>query len=165
MEKEEQIKLVNDWMKNVSIALGVELALDEQGICFFQIGEEIVIGIEVSPDLPLIHLYSPLMQLSFEDKKNEEALLLLSRILELNAFQTLTRGGAIAVTPQGGPLIFCYSVPIEGTDSEKFNQILGGFYETIPEIKKLVIQATSDLVEKKPQQSSFLLNKQGFIKI
>lgn len=164
MNLDEQIKTVALWVKDLSIALGVELSLDEDGVCFFQIGESTVIGIEVSPDLPMVHLFSPLMPLPADNK--EFSMLMALRALELNAFQTLTRGGSIAIVPGGGPLIFCYSTPIEGVDSEIFGKILGGFYETIPEIKRMLSESDVEGSPLAPPviSSSLMMNK-GFIKI
>lgn len=133
MQTEDKMKTVQLWMKDVSQSLGTELKLDDQGLCAFQVGDDTVIVIEVHEDM--IHLYSPLMEFP-EDAT--EATTLMIRALELNAFQSLTRGGAIAVPPGGGPLILCFSSPIEGMDSAIFSTILGGFFETISEVRDLL---------------------------
>lgn len=147
MDRKEQIKIVNSWLKDLSLMLEIELTLDSEGICTFKVGED-VIAIEVSTDYPMVHLYHPLLPLP-EDKELKAAL--LARALELNAFQVLTRGGAIASSPGGAFLIYCYSIPIEETNSEKFSAILGAFYETCPELKKLL----SSSVGEDHQRSSF----------
>lgn len=134
MERQKQIDRVNSWLKDISKALGTTIELDDHGTCTFQ-AEDHIIAIEVSYDYPMVHLYSPLIPLP--DDKNIAASF-LARALELNAFQVITRGGAIATPPGGGLLIYCYSMPIDNTDSEKFSQILGSFYETVPELKQLL---------------------------
>lgn len=134
MDRKEQIKVVNSWLKDLFPVIGIELTLDSEGICSFKIGEDVIV-IEVSHDYPMVHLYNPLLPFP-EDK--ELKVTLLARALELNAFQVLTRGGAIASSPGGTFLIYCYSIPIEEIDSEKFSAILGAFYETLPELKKLL---------------------------
>lgn len=136
MDRTDQIKIVNSWIKDLSHILDVELSLDEEGSCALQIGEDTIIGIEVAYDFPMVYLYAPLMALPADDK--ESAISMMSRALELNAFQAATRGGAIAVAPGGGLLIFCYSTPIEGVDSDMFGKILGSFYETLPELKTML---------------------------
>lgn len=157
MERQEQIETVNSSLKIISTALGLDLALDHEEICTFQV-EEQIIAIEVSQDYPVVHLYSPLLALPTEDK--DLTVGLLARALELNSFQMLTRGGSIATAPGGGFLIYCYSVPIEETDAEKFSLILGAFYKTVPELKILVSEAPSAVDVKK--ETAF---QKGFIKI
>lgn len=140
MDRKDQITLVNSWLKDISAALDIELLMNDEGICTFQVGEEMIV-IEISSDFPMVHFYSPLQSLPLEDK--ETTISLLVRALELNAFQILTRGGAIASAPGGGFLIFCYSLPIEGTDAEKFSTMLNAFFEILPEIKHLLSQSPS----------------------
>lgn len=140
MDLKEQIKIVDSWLKDISRVAGVDLAMNPEGICTLQIGED-VIAIEISPDFPMIHLYSVLLPLPQEDK--DLATSLLIRALELNAFQVLTRGGAVAMAPGGGLLIYCYSIFFEGMDSEKFSGILGAFYETLPEIKQMLTSTSA----------------------
>jgi hypothetical protein len=158
MESNEQIKTVNSWLKEMSNVLGVALSLDEEGVCTFQIGQDTIIGIEVSMDYPMVHIYSPLISLPSDNQPL--ATLMAFRALEMNAFQALTRGGAIAIAPGGGPLFFCYSIPIEGTDLEKFNQILGGIYEILPEIKQVLLE-TDDIKTPLPK----LTENRGFLKV
>lgn len=138
MKPHEQRQLVESWIRDLSIALGVELSLDKEGVCTFQVGDDTLIGIELSTEFPIVSLYSPLLTLPQE---KESATALIIKALELNAFQALTRGGAIAIAPGGGPLFFCYTIAIEGIDSEKFSKILGGFFETLPQIKSLLSTA------------------------
>jgi hypothetical protein len=147
MERKEQIKIVDSWLTDLSKAIGTNFELDSEGICTFKI-EEDVIAIEVSHDYPMVHLYSPLLALPSEDQEMLRALLV--RALELNAFQIFTRGGAIATPPGGGFLIYCYSIPIEGTYSEQFSSHLGAFYETLPELKKMLAGSASMDIKKGP---------------
>lgn len=134
MKMIEKEKIVAAWLKDFSVALDVNLSLNAEGICTFQIAEDIV-AIEVSNDLPMVHIYSSLLVLPAEDK--ELCMALFARALELNAFQVLTRGGSIALAPGGGFLIYCYSTPIEGVNSKEFSSIIGAFFETLPELKKM----------------------------
>lgn len=134
----EEIKLVELWIKDLSKALGVDLQLNSDGICSFQIGEETIITIEASIDFPIINLYSTLLPFSADDSDHNVGLMV--KALELNAFQALTRGGAIASAPGGGFLIFCLSVPIKNMDSEIFNRTLGHFFETAIQLKKMLVE-------------------------
>jgi hypothetical protein len=140
----EDKQIVADWMKEISAALGVELELDEEGICSFQIGDKAVITLEVSEDFPEVYIYSALVPLP----KTEEAAALMSRALELNAFQAMTRGGSIAMAPGGGVLIFCYSTPIAGVDATIFSNLLGTFFETVSELKTLLAEVSDPLSQK-----------------
>lgn len=154
MDRQEQIEIVNSWMKDISAAIELELRLDSEGACSFQIGDEII-AIEVSEHYPMVHLYSILCPLPVDNPELTTSL--LTRALELNGFQILTRGGAIAAPTGGGMLIYCYSLPIEGTDSEKFSYILDMFFETVPEIKKLLTNSDAlDVDEKKDVKTSFI---------
>lgn len=137
-DMKEKIQTVGSWLNDLSQSLGTDMNLDEDGVCCFQIGQETIIGIEVSQTLSMVHLFSPLLALPEEKEKAERIII---RALEINAFQALTRGGAIGIPPGGGPLLFCYSVPIEGMDSHSFSQLLGNFYEVLPEIKSLINEA------------------------
>lgn len=138
MSKVSQITTatVESWLKDLSAALKTELKLDNQGICTFKL-EDNIIAIEVSSDYPVVNIYSTLMPLPTDN--NDLKVALLARALELNAFQVLTRGGAIA-TPVGSSfLIYCISIPIENMSFEGFSEALGAFYETLPELKKLLL--------------------------
>ncbi len=136
MEKEDYTQIVKNWIQDLSASLGADLALDDDGICSFRIEEDTIITIEVSPDFPVVYLYSPLVPLPADDPDMGTALMV--KALELNAFQALTRGGTIASIPGGGLLIYCHTQPVEGVDSEGFNKVLGGFYETALELKNLL---------------------------
>ncbi len=140
MELSEEIKKVESWMTDLSAALKVELHLDEEGICSFKIGEETVVTVEVSQDFPMVNIYSTLVTFP-EDM--DQATLMMAHSLELNAFQSLTRGGAIAAVPGEGILIFCYTTPTEGNNSETFSRILGGFIETVAELKEILTNELS----------------------
>ena len=146
----EEYILVRSWLKDISASLGVELILDDEGLCSFQIGDDTVITIEVSDNFPIVQLYSTLLPLPTDNV--ELMVMKMSKALELNAFQAVTRGGAIATVPGGGLLIFCYNTPIEGFDSESFSKILSSFFETVVEIKKL-LSDSSDLP--KQEQKNF----------
>lgn len=133
---QENIQIVTNWMKDVSATLGVDLTMDKEGICSFQVGEDTIITLEVSADFPEVYIYSPILQIPSDNK--DEMMALLIKSLELNAFQAVTRGGAIAIAPGGTLLIFCYSTPIEGIDSEMFSNILGSFFEIVGQLKQLL---------------------------
>ncbi len=110
MEFTNNIKIVESWMEVISAQLKTELHLNEDGICSFQVGEDTVISLEVSQDYPLVNIYSTLISLPKDDY--DLAVLMMARSLELNAFQAITRGGAIAAVPGEGLLIFCYTTGI-----------------------------------------------------
>jgi len=136
MNASEEIKTVTAWLKDLSLALKTELSLDAEGCCTLQIDEEMVVTIEVSKDFPLVNIYSALITLPVDNI--EEAFPLMAKALELNLFQSLTRGGAIAALPGEGLLIFCFSMPIEGANSEQFSQILGSFIETTVDLRRML---------------------------
>jgi|GEM_PF-4032057 len=135
MDKKNQILIVNSWLKEISLALHVDLKLEAQGICTFKL-EDHIIAIEVSLKFPVVNIYSSLIPLPVDDRDLRYDL--QARALELNAFQLFTRGGAIGTPPGGGFLIYCISLPIENLNSERFSEALGAFYETLPELKKML---------------------------
>lgn len=149
MDRENQIKLINSWLKEVSLALDIQLKLDDQGICTFKIAEDIM-AIEASYDYAVVNIYSPLIALPTDNKKLVIAL--QARALELNAFQICTRGGAIATPPGGGFLIYCISLPTDNMDTEKFSEALGAFYETLPELRKMLLQSDKEPIKKSGPQ-------------
>ena len=159
MEFQEQMEKVGSWLKDISASLGVKISLDSQGMCCFQVGD-MVITLEVSQDFPLIEFYSPLVPLPQEQ---EESTLLMIRALELNAFQVQTRGGAIGIAPGGGLLIFCFSIPTIEMDSEKFSAVLGGFFETVTDLKALLVENKTVLDRKNTQPNK--LSKAPWMKI
>lgn len=128
--------MLSAWLKEVSSALGVHLELDSHGVCTFKL-EDHVIAIEESTDFPVINFYSPLVALPTDDENL--SITLQARALELNAFQIYTRGGALATPPGGGFLMYCLSLPSEGMDAETFSEALSAFYETLPELKKMLL--------------------------
>lgn len=134
MDYEQSKTMVTSWIHDLSTELGTELALDADGVCSLQIGQDTLITIEVSTDFPMVFLYCSLLPLPSDKMENAHALLV--RALELNAFQALTRGGSIGLLPGGGYLIFSYNTPIEGVDSEMFSRILASFYEAAIDVRK-----------------------------
>lgn len=144
MHGKNQTKLLASWLKEISNALHVPLGLDNHGICTFKL-EDHVIAIEASHDYPVINIYSPLMELPTDA---DLVIGLQARALELNAFQVFTRGGAIATPPGGGFLIYCLSLPIENMDAERFSEALGAFYETLPELKKMLLHPDEQPLKK-----------------
>jgi hypothetical protein len=148
MDDQESRRVVDGWIKELATSLKIQLSLDDEGVCSLQVGEESIITIELSRDHPQVHLYSTLI--SFPEEDLETSFFLMSRALELNAFQALTRGGSIGVLPGGGVLIFSYNVPIHGTDSVAFGQQLSTFYEAALEIKHLLSEASVPSDQNKP---------------
>ena len=132
MNHNPERKIVESWLSDISASLGFELNLDEEGTCAFQVGSDTLIGIEISKEFPVVYLSSPLLAIPTD---KDQSLVLMAQALELNAFQVETRGGAVALAPGRNLLMYCYTVPIEGTHSEDFSKILGGFYESISSIK------------------------------
>lgn len=155
---DDSIKTVTGWITTLGKILKCELSLNEEDGCSFQIGENTVINIIVSKDFPQIHLYSTL--LPFPENNYEAAELMMTRALELNCFQALTRGGAIASPPGGGSLIFCYNIPISGNDEQSFAHIVDAFYETVLNLREVLLEiqevSNEDEVEKdkKPTMES-----------
>jgi hypothetical protein len=145
MDRKKQIRTVDEWLHDLSPLLGLDLKLDDEGMCTFQVGDDVLV-IEVSHDYPVVHLYHLLLPLP-ED--NDAKIALLTRAMELNAFQVFTRGGAIGTPPGGAFLIYSYLIPIEGTTSEQFSASLGAFYETFPELKKLILLSSGSENEKR----------------
>lgn len=148
MNDRESKRIVDEWIKDLAASLKIQLSLDDEGVCSLQVGEETIITIELSRDHPQVHHYSTLI--NFPEENIETSFFLMSRALELNAFQALTRGGSIGVLPGGGVLIFSYNVPIQGTDSAAFGQQLSAFYEAALEIKHLLSEASVPSGENKP---------------
>lgn len=148
MGDQEARRIVDGWIKDLAASLNIQLRLDDEGVSSLQVGEETIITIELSRDHPQVHLYSTL--LPFPEEDLEASFFLMSRALELNAFQALTRGGSIGVLPGGGILIFSYNVPIQGTDSVAFGQQISAFYEAALEIKHLLSDASVPSDQNKP---------------
>lgn len=147
METKDTHIIVTSLLKDLSIALGVELKINDEGICYFQIGEKTAVTLEVSSNFPLIHLYSPLISFPFstEEVKNTEIII---KALELNAQLDLTLGGATALAPGGKNLIFCISVPIEGLNAGDFAEILEAFFQSLNAINYLLLETPVFTYEK-----------------
>lgn len=151
MESIQQRTVVEGWLKDLSAALNIDLSLDEEGVCTLQVGPDNVTAIEVFADVPIIQMYTPLLSIQKDDPSKTFSLAM--RSLEINAFQSVTRGGAVALAPGGSLLIYCLSIPIEGVDSEIFSRMLGDFYDTSEQIKALLNnQETIDPSEKEFQR-------------
>ncbi len=157
------ISIFSTWISDLGKRLKTELKTSKEGSCTFQIGEEMLISASVSPDFPQVHLYSTL--LSFPEDDYEKSLLIMTRALELNCFQALTRGGAIAAPPGGGSLLFCYNMPIEGNDSQSFARIVDAFYDTVIQLRKALAEiesaeeANAPLDEEKEETQEQAANK------
>ncbi len=137
MDRSKQIEVVKSWLKDLSAVIGANLTLNEDGLCSFQVGGDIIV-IEVSQDFPMVHIYSSLLAMPTNDK--ELSIALMIRALELNAFQILTRGGSIALAPGGVFLMYSVSTPTADVNSEKFSAILGAFFESLAEVKKMLLE-------------------------
>lgn len=131
MQTELAEKIVASWLEDLSAVLEVSLVLNKEGLCTFQVGENII-AIEVASTPAQVYIYSTLCTLPDDP---ESKTLLLIKALEQNAFQMRTRGGTIAIVPGGQLLIYCCSLLIEGMDSEKFSSILGNFFDILPELR------------------------------
>jgi len=129
----EASKIATSWISEISRAKSKDIKFDDDGICSILINEDITIVIEIAKDFPSLYLYGPLVSLPTDD--TAASFLLLSRALELNAFQGLTRGGAIAAIPGEGVLIFCQTMPIESGSAELLIKVLSDCANTIEEIQ------------------------------
>lgn len=149
MDNQESKRIVDGWIKDLAASLKIDLALDDEGVCSIQVGEDTIITIELSRDHPQVHLYSTLIP--FPEGDMDASFFLMSRALELNAFQALTRGGSIGSLPGGGVLIFSYNVPLSGTESADFSRQLSVFHEAALEIKHLLTEVAISSDEHKPE--------------
>lgn len=140
MQANEHVKIVEQWLADLSRSLGTDLSLDEEGLCSFQLDEERIITIEVPQDRAQVYLYTPLLALPSQDP--ELAGNLMTKALALNAFQIASGGASIGLVPGQGLFVLSYLNPIDRVDSERFNQLLGLFLETATDLKKLLMDVS-----------------------
>lgn len=159
---EDNLQIFKNWLKLLSAQLGVELALDSDGICAFIVGEKRLITLEVSRDFPAVYLYSPLMALP---EGEEAATPLMFQALQLNAFQAVTRGGSIALIPDSRALIFCYCLNITGIDADAFCEILSNFIETAEDIQQMLTAEKSAFPEAELPASPLIAKQKGSLMI
>jgi len=141
--------MYEEFMKQLSLDLGVALTVDDEGVSSFKSGDDMLVTLEFSSEFPIIYLYSPLQSLPTGENM-EQTLDLKLKSLEINAQVSITHGGAIAIAPGGQELIFCQSRPTENLTSESFSAFLLSFIEIAKEIKVLLTAAPASFTPTTP---------------
>lgn len=136
MSKKKEILTVANWLNIISQKLEIQVALDEEGICSLQIGEERIV-LEVSRDYKTMNIFSFLIPLPDDD--SDLKLSLMIKALEINAFSNITVGGALAVAPGYEFLIFTRFLKIKETSQIQFLEIFDSILERGPKLREMLL--------------------------
>lgn len=136
MENRIELAILAPWFRAISEVLGVNVILDEERICSLQIGEERII-IEITPDCSVLNIFSYVLPLPDDDPDFKLALMI--KALEINAFQNLISGGAVAVAPGYEFLIYSRSLKINETTQEQFMQMFHSVLEIAPTLRDALL--------------------------
>lgn len=124
-------KVVNSHLKRMSQAVGKDLTLGVEGICYFQY-KKFIIVIEV-PDDESNHffIYTMVCQLLSDDASRADV---LQAAMQLNYMQQGTRGACLGL--EDDEVNLCYSAPVNNLCRDDFVKCLEDFLRTAEEMNQ-----------------------------
>jgi hypothetical protein len=124
---------VDRWLAEVGSHLGAVLALNRDGVCGLQFGDDELVLIEVAEGAPLVLVNAPIMPLPEEPAARYP---IYEFALQCNLLRAGTGGGAIAMDPAGGLLALCYAEPIDRLDAEGLGALIQHAVATLTAIRQ-----------------------------
>ncbi len=118
---------VQGWLRDLSEVNGINLTLDDQGVCGFTVGDRLRVTIEVPAPGDVVYFYA---DMETHVATDAERLALYENALGMNLFGKETRGGSLARDPKDDSLLLCCSHHVSQLDSASFAQTLGDFVGT-----------------------------------
>lgn len=113
---------IRDALAELGHQMGVNVTLNEEGVCRLVFDERFLVDIEASPDQDAVHLYSVLCPIPPDDKER-----FYERLLEANLFGGDTGGAWFALDSAHGEVVLNRTVSMANTDYREFADALEGF--------------------------------------
>ena len=113
---------IRDALAELGHQMGVNVTLNEEGVCRLVFDERFLVDIEASPDQDAVHLYSVLCPIPPDDKER-----FYERLLEANLFGGDTGGAWFALDRAHGEVVLNRTVSMANTDYREFADALEGF--------------------------------------
>lgn len=113
---------IHDVLAELGHRMGLNVALDEQGVCRLVFDERFAVDIEASPDNDTVHLYSVLCPVPPENKEP-----FYERLLAANLFGGDTGGAWFALDGVHGEVVLNRTVKMTNTDYQDFADLLEAF--------------------------------------
>ncbi|MBL8251044.1 MAG: type III secretion system chaperone [Candidatus Competibacter sp.] len=113
---------IHDVLAELGHQMGLNVTLNEEGVCRLVFDERFPVDIEASPDNDAVHLYSVLCPIPPEDKER-----FYERLLEANLFGGDTGGAWFALDGSHGEVVLNRTVSIANIDYQDFANLLEGF--------------------------------------
>ncbi len=113
---------IHDVLAELGHQMGLNVTLNEEGVCRLVFDERFPVDIEASPDNDAVHLYSVLCPIPPEDKER-----FYERLLEANLFGGDTGGAWFALDGSHGEVVLNRTVSMANIDYQDFANLLEGF--------------------------------------
>ena len=115
---------IHDVLAELGHRMGLNVALDEQGVCRLVFDERFAVDIEASPDNDTVHLYSVLCPVPPENKGP-----FYERLLAANLFGGDTGGAWFALDGVHGEVVLNRTLKMTDTDYQDFADLLEAFVD------------------------------------
>ncbi|MBF0318676.1 MAG: CesT family type III secretion system chaperone [Nitrospirae bacterium] len=132
---------VNGWLKEISLAAGLNAGLNDSGICGLKYKDTVDVFLEVPPTGVNMYLYSPVLRLD-SDPKSDARRLLYEELLKANFLCQETKGATLSFDAQENTIVLCLNQSVEYLDELSFKNLFGNFLELALEWKKRLSDAS-----------------------
>jgi hypothetical protein len=114
--------LISSWLGTVGSAVGVPLALDENGHCNIVFGNQLECMVEVPEDSTAVFIYAPLKR---PPDETAARIACLEQALELNLFSLATGGATVSYDRRTDQIVLSFSREAAQLNEEFFKALLG----------------------------------------
>ena len=127
-------EVVSQLMAEIGDRLGIEIFMDEDGICCLEYGQDgSTFTIETVGDQNELLLYSPMGTLPTEDRAA-----FCERLLQANLYGEKTRGCILGLDEAQEEVVLSWRQRIDELDVIGLENVIGSFIETIEEVRPVV---------------------------
>jgi hypothetical protein len=122
-------EIINDFLAEFGTSIGLELTLDQNGICALLFGSCLRCSIELPENSPTVYFKAPMISLP-EIPENKQTQF-FKKLLQRNFFCLETRGATFALDENQQQVILCFGQPVAVLESSAdFANLLSHFMET-----------------------------------
>jgi hypothetical protein len=119
------------WLPALAAALGsAPAATDDQGVCVLDGRDHPRLRIALAPDRPRLLLSAVVQRVPDTGRAA-----LFRRLLEWNLLGQHTDGAVLALDPDGGDVLLCFSCPMAGLDAEAFVRLVQSLLEVATRLR------------------------------
>lgn len=111
---------------------GQNFRLDDKGNCALQFGMNVAVGVEVPEESDLALVYAPIAPLPFGFEARDDV---FQAVLSRNLGQQMLDGGAIALDPDGGLLVYAISQKVDELTPGSLDAMFEAAITTVIEVR------------------------------